>query len=27
VIHFVRPPAGTATFRMLQRSFELSGLQ
>jgi hypothetical protein len=27
VIHFARPPAGTATFRLLQSSFELSGLQ
>lgn len=27
VIHFARPPAGTATFRLLQSSFELSGLR
>jgi hypothetical protein len=26
-IQFARPPAGTATFRMMQSSFELSGLQ
>jgi hypothetical protein len=27
VVHFARPPAGTAIFRLLQSSFELSGLQ
>jgi len=27
VIRFARPPAGTATFRLVQASFELSGLQ
>jgi len=27
VIRFARPPGGTATFRLLQSSFELSGLQ
>ncbi len=26
-IHFARPPAGTAIFRMMQSSFELGGLQ
>jgi hypothetical protein len=26
-IHFARPPAGTATLRMMQSSFELGGLQ
>jgi hypothetical protein len=26
-VHFVRPPAGTAIFKMMQSSFELGGLQ